>query len=89
MNIIGADLYGLIRYYEIKAVLLETEDVVNDSLHWILDLMEYADENYYRIYTFSVFFKKQWKTWATDAFGRYGECMMKCCMIPNWRKREV
>lgn len=38
--------------------IMETEDVVNNSLHWILDLMEYADENYYRVYTFSDFFQE-------------------------------
>ncbi|MDE7211027.1 MAG: hypothetical protein K2O03_06235, partial [Lachnospiraceae bacterium] len=38
--------------------LLELEHTVDSPLEWILDLMEYADENYYRVYTFSGFFKE-------------------------------
>lgn len=37
---------------------LESEDMVDNPLYWILDMMEYADENYYHIYTFSDFFKE-------------------------------
>ena len=36
-------------------MLMESGDVVENPLYWILELMEYADENYYRIYTFSDF----------------------------------
>lgn len=38
--------------------LLKTENVVDNPLYWILDLMEYANENYYRVYTFSDFFQE-------------------------------
>lgn len=38
--------------------ILEEDAEIEDPLCWILDLMEYADENYYRIYTFSNFFKE-------------------------------
>ncbi len=39
-------------------MLMESGYVVENPLYWILELMEYADENYYRIYTFSDFFKE-------------------------------
>lgn len=39
-------------------VLMESGDAVENSLNWILGLMEYADENYYRVYTFSDFFNE-------------------------------
>lgn len=39
-------------------ILVESGDVVENSLGWILELMEYADENYFRIYCFSDFFKE-------------------------------
>ena len=39
-------------------MLMESGDVSGNPLYWILDLMEYADENYYRIYCFSDFFKE-------------------------------
>lgn len=39
-------------------MILESEDMVDNPLYWILDMMEYADENYYHIYTFSDFFKE-------------------------------
>lgn len=39
-------------------VLMEFGDVVENPLNWILELMEYADENYYRVYTFSEFFSE-------------------------------
>ena len=32
-----------------------------DALKWIVELMEYADENYYRIYTFTDFFEETLK----------------------------
>lgn len=38
--------------------IMESDDVVDTPLYWILDLMEYADENYYRVYTFSDFFQE-------------------------------
>lgn len=39
-------------------VLMGSGDVVENPLYWILELMEYADENYYRVYTFSEFFSE-------------------------------
>lgn len=39
-------------------MLMESGDSVEKPLYWILELMEYADENYYRIYTFSGFFNE-------------------------------
>lgn len=39
-------------------MLMESDYVVENPLYWILELMEYADENYYRIYSFSDFFKE-------------------------------
>lgn len=39
-------------------MLMESGYVIENPLYWILELMEYADENYYRIYTFSDFFKE-------------------------------
>ena len=39
-------------------MFMESGDRVENSLYWILELMEYADENYYRVYTFSNFFNE-------------------------------
>ncbi len=39
-------------------MLMKSGYVVEKPLYWILELMKYADENYYRIYTFSDFFKE-------------------------------
>ena len=39
-------------------MFMESDYVVENPLYWILGLMEYADENYYRIYSFSDFFKE-------------------------------
>lgn len=39
-------------------MLVESGDIVENSLNWILGLMEYADENYYRIYCFSDFLEE-------------------------------
>ncbi|MDE7252789.1 MAG: hypothetical protein K2O32_07605 [Acetatifactor sp.] len=39
-------------------ILMESGYVVENPLYWVLDLMEYADENYYQIYCFSDFFKE-------------------------------
>lgn len=39
-------------------MLMEFGYVIENPLYWILELMEYADEYYYRIYTFSDFFKE-------------------------------
>lgn len=39
-------------------MFMESGDIVENPLYWILELMEYADENYYRIYTFSEFFSE-------------------------------
>lgn len=38
--------------------ILEGDILVNEPLKWILGLMEYANENYYRIYTFTDFFEE-------------------------------
>lgn len=38
--------------------ILESGDIIDNPLYWIIDLMEYADENYYHVYTFSDFFKE-------------------------------
>lgn len=38
--------------------IMKSEYIVDNPLYWILDLMEYADENYYHVYTFSDFFKE-------------------------------
>lgn len=39
-------------------VLMESGNAASNPLYWILELMEYADENYYRVYTFSNFFNE-------------------------------
>lgn len=39
-------------------MLMDSGYVIENPLYWILELMEYADENYYRIYTFSEFFSE-------------------------------
>ena len=39
-------------------MFMESGDSVENSLYWILELMEYADENYYQVYTFSNFFNE-------------------------------
>lgn len=41
--------------------IMEQEFAVENPLHWILDLMEYADENYYCVYTFADFFEETLK----------------------------
>ncbi|MCI9320127.1 MAG: hypothetical protein HFH05_08630 [Lachnospiraceae bacterium] len=38
--------------------ILEDGIPVERPLYWILDLMEYADENYYCVYTFADFFEE-------------------------------
>lgn len=38
--------------------LMRSEFTVEKSLEWILDLMEYADENYYQVYTIDDFFEE-------------------------------
>lgn len=38
--------------------LMRNEFTVEKPLEWILDLMEYADENYYHVYTIDDFFKE-------------------------------
>ncbi|MCM1538265.1 MAG: hypothetical protein NC254_07705 [bacterium] len=38
--------------------IMEQELTVSNPLYWILDLMEYADANYYCIYAFSDFFEE-------------------------------
>lgn len=38
--------------------LMRTEFTVEGPLEWILDLMEYADENYYHVYTIDDFFEE-------------------------------
>lgn len=37
--------------------IMKSGYAVDNPLYWILDLMQYADENYYRVYTFSDFFQ--------------------------------
>ena len=37
---------------------MKSEYAVDNPMYWILDLMQYADENYYRVYTFSDFFQE-------------------------------
>ena len=44
--------YLKIRYDE----LMETNLIIENPLNWIINLMEYADENYFRIYTMNDFF---------------------------------
>lgn len=39
-------------------IILEDGFAVEKPLYWILDLMEYADENYYCVYTFTDFFEE-------------------------------
>lgn len=39
-------------------MVMEQELTVSNPLYWILDLMEYADANYYCIYAFSDFFEE-------------------------------
>ncbi|MBD5482902.1 MAG: hypothetical protein HDR15_10360 [Lachnospiraceae bacterium] len=41
--------------------IMEQEFTVENPLHWILDLMEYADKNYYCVYTFADFFEETLK----------------------------
>lgn len=43
-----------IRYDE----LVKTNFIIENPLNWIVNLMEYADENYYRIYTMTDFFEE-------------------------------
>ena len=38
--------------------ILREEFMPQNPLLWILDLMKYADENYYRVYTFSDYFEE-------------------------------
>ena len=42
-------------------MIMEQEFTVENPLHWILDLMEYADKNYYCVYTFADFFEETLK----------------------------
>ncbi|MDE5818814.1 MAG: hypothetical protein K2N41_09635 [Lachnospiraceae bacterium] len=39
-------------------MIVGQEFTVDNPLHWILDLMEYADKNYYCVYTFADFFEE-------------------------------
>lgn len=38
--------------------LMETDFIIENPLNWIVNLMEYADENYFRIYTMSDFLEE-------------------------------
>ena len=39
-------------------IIMKQEDTVGNPLQWILNLMEYADGNYYCVYTFADFFEE-------------------------------